>query len=257
MKKELVILFLILFSFPFINAGSYGAGNYGAGLYGIGQTSPIIPPVNPGPGGGAAPSCEYNWSCTDWFPSECPVNGIQERICANRGTCTGTEGMPVETINCTYEKTEPLFDIFLQVPDNYKKICAGRDIKANVKLQNYGKAELLDAFMTYWIINENNTLISEVKDTRSVTTNLSFGVSLTVPESVPEGTYRLYAQITYSGNKTAVAGGTFEINADSCKFSSNVPIIIGILIGIILILIIIFSRKLLKILKNRKQEKIQ
>jgi hypothetical protein len=254
--KRLVILFLILFLFPFISAGNYGAGDYGAGLYGIGQstTTPVTPPVN-SPSGG--PSCSYDWNCTNWFPSECPVNGVQERICANRGTCTGTAGMPAETMNCTYEKKEPLFDIFLQVPIGYKKICAGRDIRANVRLENYGKVELLDAFMTYWIINENNTLISELKDTRSVVDRLNFAVSLTTSESLSDGTYRVYSQITYSGNKTAVAGDTFEINADSCKFSSNAPIIIGVIIGIILILIIIFSRKLLNVLKNKNPEKIQ
>jgi hypothetical protein len=248
--KRLVISFLIFLLFPFVSAGNYGAGNYGAGLYGISTTNSSSGSGSTGGSGG--PSCDYNWTCTDWFPQECPINGIQERICANRGTCTGTAGMPIQITNCTYQKTEPLFDIFLQIQDNSKKICAGREVKANIQLANYGKEELLDAFMTYWIIDDNNTLISEVKDTRSITTNLNFSNSLTVPESVPDGIYRLYAQITYSGNKTAVAGGTFEINADSCKFSSNIPIIIGILIGIILILIIIFSKKLLNVLKNRK-----
>jgi hypothetical protein len=257
--KRIIILFFIfaIFYFPFISAGSYGVGNYGAGFYGVGQVSSNSTNQNPENGGTTGgPSCEYNWSCTNWFPSECPINGIQERICANRGTCAGTAGMPAETMNCTYNKTEPLFDIFLNVPASYKKICAGRDIKANVKLENYGKIELLDAFMIYWIMDENNTLVSELKDTRSIADKLNFDVSLTMPESASNGVYRLYAQITYSGNKTAVAGQSFEVNPDYCKFSNNIPIIIGAVIGIILILIIIFSRRLLNILKNRKQEKI-
>ena len=41
-------------------------------------------------------------------------------------------------------------------------------------LKNYGKIELLDAYMTYWIINENNTLIVELKDTRAVKNTKEF-----------------------------------------------------------------------------------
>jgi len=260
--KKLVILFLILaIYFPFISAGNYGAGTYGRGVYGIGE---IIPPPTPTPGsggggGGVGPSCNYNWSCTNWFPLECPASENQERICVNRGTCTDTLGMPEQIKNCTYEHKEPLFDIFLKLPNSAKKTCAGKDINANIELKNYGKIELLDAFMSYWIINENNTLISELKDTRSVVNKLNFDVSLKIPESAPNGIYRVYAQITYSGNKTAVAGESFELNPDYCKFESAfqalIPfIIIGIVLIVILVLIIILFIKLKKHLEKVEEK---
>ncbi|VVB83174.1 Uncharacterised protein [uncultured archaeon] len=260
--KKLVILFLILaIYFPFISAGNYGAGIYSQGVYGVGQ---IIPTPTPSPGGaggggGVGPSCSYNWSCTNWFPLECPASGNQERICVNRGTCTDTLGMPEQIRNCTYEHKEPLFDIFLKLPNSAKKTCAGKDINANVELKNYGKIELLDAFMSYWIVNENNTLISELKDTRSVVNRLNFDVSLKIPESAPNGIYRVYAQITYSGNKTAVAGESFELNPDYCKFESAfqalIPfIIIGIVLIVILVLIIILFIKLKKHLEKVEEK---
>ncbi|HUS51295.1 MAG TPA: PRC-barrel domain-containing protein, partial [Candidatus Paceibacterota bacterium] len=173
--------------------------------------------------GSGGESCFYDWECTNWFPTECPESEIQERVCANVGTCTGTIGMPNQVQTCNYiGPTEPLFDIFLTLPDKYKEICAGNKIKADIRLENYGKVELLDAFMTYWILDENNTLITELKDTRSVTNDKEFEIELKLHEEVPQGTYRLYAQITYSGNKTAVAGESFGVIAkEDCKLYSR------------------------------------
>lgn len=250
--KKFLIFFFIISLFSFVSAGTYGNGTYGAGNYGSNGTTSSVQETNNGAG---LTACTYDWNCTDWFPSECPVSGVQERLCVNRGTCTGMDNIPNQIINCTYKNKEPLFDIFLQIPDNFKKICAGEKIQANVELENYGKEELLDAFMTYQIINENNSLISEIKDTRNVISKLNFSISLGIPKSASDGIYRLYAQINYLGNKTAVAGESFEVNKESCNLYFNIEtfipfIIIGIMFIIIFALIIILFKKF-----RRNQEK--
>ncbi len=259
-RSGLFLLFVILF-FPLISAGNYGARTYGKGLYGIGEVIPTTPSTTPpSGGGGGGPSCTYDWDCTNWSPLECPVEEIQERICVNRGTCKGTVGMPNQTRTCKYEHKEPLFDIFLTIPPKYEKMCAGKKINANIKLENYGKIELLDAFMTYWIIDKNNSLISEVKDTRSITDKMDFDMLIKVPESISSGTYRLYAQITYSGNKTATAGESFEVmEEDYCKPLFNLMgylpfILTGFVFFIMFILIIILFRKFRHIEKRKKKE---
>jgi hypothetical protein len=260
-RSEVFLLFVILSIslISLISAGNYGAGRYGIGVFNIGEV-PVVPPSG---GGGGGVSCTYNWNCTNWFPAECPVQGIQERVCANKGTCSGLVGMPDETRTCIYEHKEPLFDVFLTIPQQYEKICAGNKIKANIKLENYGKIELLDAFMTYWIIDKNNTLISESKDTRNVADKLNFDVSINVPDLTPIGTYRLYAQITYSENKTAVAGGTFEIvEKDYCEITFNISrnlpfILISIGFLIVFILIIILYKKFHHHLRARKEIRVK
>ncbi len=240
-KRGIIFLLLFMIFFPLISADSnYGEGIYGDGPYG-GEVV-IVPPTS---STGGSSSCSYDWICTNWFPTECPVTEMQERLCVNKGTCSGTYEMPDQKRNCTYEKKEPLFDIFLTLPTS-ENICPGDTVGANVKLENYGKIELLDAFMTYWIIDKNNSLIAELKDTRSVIDKKNFDISMTIPPSIPSGTYRLYAQITYSGNKTAIAGQSFEIGGENyCKnrFLNYIPLIlIGFIFLIFVIIIILFKK---------------
>jgi len=255
MKKILIILsILILLIIPLVYAGNYGAGKYGAGVYGIGEVVSTPGDETPSDGGGpGGVTCTYDWDCTEWFPTECPESETQERICANRGTCTGTVGMPNQTRTCVYEGlTEPLFDISLVISEKNKEMCAGQKIKAKVSLINLGKIESLDAFMTYWVINENNTLIAELKDTREIEEKSTFDIEMKIPAPTPEGTYRLYAQINYE-DKTAVAGESFEIMSESdCKVSIAQYIYFS-LIGIISLIIIIFIILLIKRIKKKKR----
>jgi len=252
-KKKLSIIFLILLVLPLVLSNNYGAEAYGCGLFGIGCSTSTPTPTPDSPGGGGG-SCNYDWQCTSWFPLICPESGIQERICTNKGTCTGTAGMPNQTQTCEYlGPSEPLFDIYLTLSDKYKEICAGNKIKANIKLENYAKVELLDAFMTYWIIDEDNKLITESKDTRAVEKETNFNIELKIPELIPKGTYRIYAQITYNGNKTAVTGESFEIlSQEDCKLFSQIKFNwayliyggIGILaVLLVLILIKVFGKR--------------
>ncbi len=255
MKKILIGLsILILLVLPLINAGDYGDGKYGAGVYGIGEVI-STPGDGDTPGGGETPTCTYDWDCTAWFPAECPEVEIQERICANRGTCTGTMGMPNQTQTCVYGgPTEPLFDMVLVISEKHKEMCAGQKIKAKISLINLGKTDPLDVFMTYWIINANNTLIAELKDTRKVEDKSSFDIEMKIPQPTPEGTYRLYAQIDYE-DKTAVAGESFEImDASTCKIEISQYIYFS-LIGIISLLIIILIILIIRRIKKRGKSK--
>ncbi|MFH1585491.1 MAG: hypothetical protein ABIB79_01860 [archaeon] len=250
---------LILILTPLVLAGNYGAGSYGVDNYGIGEV--ILTPETPSGGSsGGGGGCTYDWQCTKWFPSICPELEKQERICVNRGTCSGTTGMPNQTQTCEYlGPSEPLFDIYLTLGDKYKEICAGEKIKANVKLENYAKVELLDAFMTYWVIDENNKLIAEYKDTRAVEKETSFNIELKIPDSTAEGTYRLYAEITYSGNKTAVTGESFEILSKedcvlfSAKDFNRMYLVYGVA-GVVIVLIVLLLIKSLKRFKITRRK---
>jgi len=249
--KKLLFFLIILLVLPLIYANNYGIEKYSCGLFGIGCESqtPTSPAVPDSPSGGGSSSCFYDWQCINWFPFICPESEIQERICINKGTCVGTANIPNQSQTCEYlGPTEPLFDIYLTLLDKSKEICPGNKIKAEITLENYGKIELIDAFMTYWIINENNTLIAELKDTRAVKKGIDFNMELKIPESAIKGTYRLYAEITYGRNKTAVAGETFEIRSkENCtsypllNFYWRDLLYVGIIIIIFLLILILIK----------------
>jgi len=278
--KKLILLFLTSFFFiSLVSAGIYGDGFYGAENYSINTAPPscgdgicngvedcstcsadcgICPSADP-PGGGSGSSCSYEWKCSDWFPSICPESGEQERICVNKGTCRGLEEIPEQTMVCEYTGPgEPLFDIFLTLSDESKELCSGEKISAKIKLENYGKVELLDAFMTYWVVDEYNTLISEVKDTRAVEEEKEFDVELDIPVSSIDGTYKVYAQINYDVDKTAVAGESFEIvSGEKCvartfKFIGFKYIYLLYLIIVLVLILVIFL--LIKRLKKVKRK---
>ena len=205
------------------------------------------PPETPGPSGGGGhpsvtgPLCYYNWTCTNWFPYECPPSGIQERLCMNRGTCNGTEQMPVQRRTCEFRGPfEPLFDIFLEIPESSKSVCMGDEVEANIRLVNFGKLELIDAYLTYWVVDSNNKLVSETRDTRAVLNVTEYSIRVALPKSVQEGTYRLYAEITYGENKTAVAGSTFEVAEDEwCAFRKNILGPMTTLVWIVILSVVI------------------
>lgn len=280
--KFLSLAFILVVSLSFVYASNYSEGPYGDECYG--KDCPVVcgdgicegsescstcsadcgacsSSSSSGGGGGGGGSCYYDWQCTNWFPSICPDTGIQERVCVNKGSCSGTTGIPNETRICEYlGPAEPLFDIYLTLDDHYKEMCSGNKIRAEIKLENYAKVELLDAFMTYWIIDENNKLIAEMKDTRAVENGVVYDIELLIPRSTPAGTYRLYSEITYSGNKTALSGESFEVlSEDQCGFFSKSSYFINLffefgwiilLLVILIVLIIIF----IVLIKRRKNE---
>ncbi len=126
-------------------------------------------PIDENGGNGAA--CTYDWVCSDWYPEPCPANGIQNRVCVNRGTCSGTLGIPSQERNCTPAiilPADPLFDIFAKIPLIYKWINPGDPVEINVRLINLGNTTTIDVFFKYWIIDENNTLITELQETRAI-----------------------------------------------------------------------------------------
>ncbi len=215
------------------------------------------PPPSGGPsGGGGAPTCIYDWVCTDWYPQPCPESGIQERVCVNKGTCTGLVGIPEQNRTCEYLEEEPLFDIILNIPLRYKAVLPGSKVKADVEIKNIQKIQEMDVYLKYWIIDENHTLIAEKQDTLGVEEKLNFERTLQLPKETHLGLYKFYAQITYDiDNKTAVASDSFYVTEKKylAIFLKYIKTTLYIILSIIIFLTIIFIiYKLCKKIKKRK-----
>lgn len=169
-------------------------------------------------GGGGASSttavgqCTNDWVCTEWYPEPCPDSGMQKRLCVNKGTCAGEIGMPETKRECVYEKpTGPLFDLLLSIPLSKKFISPQDSLTAELTLINVGDKKQLDVFLRYWIVDKNNNLIAEARETRAVTEKIKFNVKMQMPYGIEYGSYRFFAQIDYDENKTAIGEDSFQI----------------------------------------------
>ncbi len=211
--------------------------------------------------GGGGGACTYDWVCSEWYPEPCPLDGIQKRVCVNRGTCTGTKEMPVTNRTCIPEvipPAEPLFDLFVKVPVNYKWILQGQAVGFDVELINVGNATTIDVFFKYWIVDENGRLIAETQETRAIGEKEEFRMRILLPENLEKGIYKIYVQINYDSDKVAIAEDSFEIVKSEFdvifrKLISFPYILIPIFILFIFILILLKKRKKRKtIVKEHK-----
>lgn len=53
-----------------------------------------------GGGGGGIPTCNPNWTCTDW--SDCPIYEVQFRTCTDKNNCNQPASKPQERQSCAY-----------------------------------------------------------------------------------------------------------------------------------------------------------
>jgi len=255
MKSKNILIF-ILISFTLINfssAASYGSGPYGSGAYGIGYT----PTTGIFGTGGGGSSCSYNWICSEWYPSPCPSDGIQKRVCVNKGTCRGELTIPSLQQKCTpgeFLSSEPLFDVFVNIFPEYKWIIHQNETRFNVELINKGNDTTIDISIQYWITHKDGRFIAEKQETRAIGKNDKFQVTIPFEES-ELGTYQIYVQITYGDNRIAIAKDSFQIvRSDFEIFLREAFSFPYILIPIGLIMFFLLATVLSKIAKRKPRK---
>ncbi|RLG12699.1 hypothetical protein DRN69_06480 [Candidatus Pacearchaeota archaeon] len=264
MKRGIFLIVLLMLQISMISADVFIIGSSGKELSVVGGkviTFPYTPPSpteTPAPSGsggvsvGAVETCTYDWVCSEWYPEPCPPEGIQRRICVNRGSCEGIKGMPSTIRTCTPEfiaPSEPLFDIFLKIPIGQKWILKGDTLEAQIELINVGNITTIDVIFKYWIVDENNRLILEKQETRAIGEREKFSVWFPLSDNLKPGVYKIYVHITYDDGKVAIAGDSFEIFENTLSIIKRILFLFVIPLLIIIGLVIIFF----KIFKKRKK----
>ncbi len=213
-------------------------------------------------GGGGAPSCTNDWVCSEWYPQPCPQEGIQKRVCVNKGSCTGLESITPNLnktcIPAVILPAEPLFDIFVNVPLQSKWTLKGNDIEFSVKLINVGNKTKIDVGFEYLIIDEDSKLIAERKETKAIGEKDEFKIKFTLPDYLTPGIYRVFVQINYDADKTATAGDSFEIVKDKYTVFLRRAVSFLPALSIVIIFLLILLRLLIR--RERKpgrKEKIK
>lgn len=147
------------------------------------------------------------------------------------------------------ESSEALFDIKVNIPNQFKRIVSGEDVLARIQLYNLGEDKEVDVSMDYIVIKEDaGEVILFERDTLAVEEHLEFIKSIKIPESAGLGNYLFYARVNYE-DKVASATDTFKVDKNFIVFFNRVKFVL--LIFLIIILITLFFI----LIKRRKKEK--
>ncbi|OGJ21304.1 hypothetical protein A3K73_05625 [Candidatus Pacearchaeota archaeon RBG_13_36_9] len=144
----------------------------------------------------------------------------------------------------------------VSVHNNYKEVLAGNDIWFTIKIANLENIEKADISLNYWISDDNNSIIAENKETMAVQTQASFVKTFNIPEDTEPGKYKINAKVDYGDDKEVVAETSF--NVVEKQIDNRMYYLIAIAAVFILVLIIlIFSYKKLRVLFEKLQIKIR
>ena len=138
-----------------------------------------------------------------------------------------------------------LFDINVEIPDDYKTIAPGDELLSSIKLVNLGSEGRVDVFLDYEIRDKAENVLSKKKETVAVETQANFVRIFDIPENTSPGKYTLHAKITYGDGKFAEGQNEFEIASKSffSGFSITHYIILICVILIILISVLVYFFK--------------
>jgi len=162
-----------------------------------------------------------------------------------------------ENRELTETEINALFDIFIEVPEDFHEIFADEELFSTIKLVNLGSAGRIDVFLDYEIINEKGDLVLDQRETIAVETQATIVREFDLTGN-PPGDYVLQVKLTYADGRFAETQHSFKIQKQDL-INRNLIIIIIIMILIIGIIgILIYkSRPLIeKILVRSRVKKI-
>ena len=141
-----------------------------------------------------------------------------------------------------------LFDVNINIPDEYKVVKPGKNLIFNIELFNLGESDKIDAEIYYSVLDlDGNTVVSYTED-ESVETQLTKVKEIKLPLDVKEGKYILSTKAVYFDNKkqkTATSTNIFEVSSKEMEIkisikSTSTLIIIALLFVLILMTAYVF-----------------
>ena len=103
-----------------------------------------------------------------------------------------------------------LFDVKLDIPEQYAEVEPGGELKVQVTLLNVGAQGKVDAFVTYFIKDLRSNIVYEETETFAVEKQLSYQKSFRIHESTLPGSYVAIAEVRYA-DSFAVSSQLFRV----------------------------------------------
>jgi len=143
------------------------------------------------------------------------------------------------------ESKKPLFEVEVEIPEEFLTIMPGKEIKADIILYSLTEIEKEDVKLEYIIKNEEGEIIISEQETKKIETLTRITKTFKIPDNAKYGTHILYTKLTYK-KETASASAWFSVGEEIPLKRKDIIIIIIILIIIILTGILIKLKKLKK-----------
>jgi uncharacterized membrane protein len=141
------------------------------------------------------------------------------------------------------ESNKPLFDVIVEIPEDYLKIAPEKELFTILKISNLGDSQRVDVNIQYIIKDINNNIITEKSDTNAVETQASFLKIFKLPKDIPAGKYFLYVKVNYLGN---IASSSHEFSVVK-PFGNNFYILAIIIVIFIILVTLYIIYKLLEL----------
>jgi hypothetical protein len=196
--------------------------------------------------------CEYIWDCTSW--GIC-LDGKQIRECKNTGTCSGTNGKPIEERICS----DALFDVILKFED--LELTENETLEFNISLIETKGIEKIDVQIRYTIIDgEGNEIFNQI-ETRAIQGELTYEKEI-VEVKLIDGEYTLKVDILYGNLQRAFAEQKFKVELGELEleipfkeriFTEEFLIIFGSLLFLIILIMLISIVIWIKVIKRKKK----
>ncbi len=117
------------------------------------------------------------------------------------GKLVAKSGLTEKTISVVVEAEsfESLFDIIIELDEEYKTVGIGEEFRFGVTVFNIKLQGLIDVTLSYQLIDQEGLIVLDQHETRAVERQLTFLKKLKVPNNAKEGNYILYVGLDYEG----------------------------------------------------------
>lgn len=145
-----------------------------------------------------------------------------------------------------------LFDVIIEIPDNFLQIFPGEDVIANIKLFEIEKIGKIDVIIEYGIRDRGGNLITSEKETIAVEKQANFVKSLKTPDDVEDGDYLFYINVEYNG-QIASASEWFSISRGGISGIQIQQYMVFMVLVVMMVIIIILFREIRNIRSSIKK----
>ena len=147
----------------------------------------------------------------------------------------------------TEVEKKALFDIFVEIPDDYHNVDVDGEVLFTLKLVNLGGAGRIDVFLEYSILDMDGEVVLDKRETVAIETQASFLREFGL-KGIPTGNYEIYARMVYADGKVVDSRHSFEIR--SVEEARN--LLIWISVGVILFIALgIFLYPKIKLMREK------